>query len=197
MLSVYAIAIFLCLASVAVGEIALRLCGYPSWSQLAPAVGLSTLLAVACAVIWLPGHQVTAGVIVAAVVVGATIRLLRTRTAAASPAAGSGNAARGDSAAGDWPGRFLGRRSSLAVSDLTVGVVTLAAVSIPFVVNRHTGVFGVSIDDDFAAHFAWASSLFESVPGTAIFPGYPLGPHSLAAALSSPPSRRFCWPSRC
>jgi hypothetical protein len=168
MLSVYAIAIFLCLASVAVGETALRLCGYPAWSQLAPAVGLSTLVALACAVIWLPGHQITAGVILALVVVGSAVRL----ATAGAPAAGA-------PAAG-----LRGRRPWPAVTNLTVGVVTLLAVSIPFVVNRHTGIFGVSIDDDFAAHLPWASSLFESVPGTSIFPGYPLGPHSLAASLA-------------
>ena len=57
-------------------------------------------------------------------------------------------------------------------------------VSIPFVVNRHVGIFAVSIDDDLPAHFAWASSLYESVPGADVFPGYPLGPHTLADALA-------------
>lgn len=67
---------------------------------------------------------------------------------------------------------------------LITALVTLGAVSIPFFVNRHTGIFGVSIDDDFAAHLTWASSLYNPSVAAYIFPAYPLGPHVLAASLA-------------
>lgn len=86
--------------------------------------------------------------------------------------------------AGGAIARLTRERQRPDIAALTAALLTLAAVSIPFVVNRHVGIFGVSIDDDFAAHFAWASSLFESTPGASIFPGYPLGPHILAASLA-------------
>jgi len=153
MLPIYAITIFLCLSSLVVGEAILRICGYPVRTYLAAPVGLSALVVLASAVLWLPGRPTTAGVILALVTVGAAATLTR-------------------------------ERQRLDIAALIAALLTLAAVSIPFVVNRHVGIFGVSIDDDFAAHLTWASSLFESTPGALIFPGYPLGPHTLAASLA-------------
>jgi hypothetical protein len=153
MLPIYAITIFLCLSSLVVGEAILRICGYPARTHLAAPVGFSALVVLASAVLWLPGHRTTAGVIIVLVTVGAAARLTRER-----------------------------RRPDITA--LITALLTLAAVSIPFAVNRHVGIFGVSIDDDFAAHFAWAGSLFKTTPGASIFPGYPLGPHMLAASLA-------------
>jgi hypothetical protein len=82
-------------------------------------------------------------------------------------------------------GVFLVRESARpSVTALATALLMLLAVSIPFLVNRHTGIFGVSIDDDFAAHFTWASSLYTDFPGASVYPNYPLGPHVLAASLA-------------
>jgi hypothetical protein len=153
MLAIYATTIFLCLASVSVGQVILRLCGYPTSLQLAPAVGLSALVILASMLFWLPGRRTTAGIIIALVVLAAIVALARERA----------------------------RPSSTA---LVTALLTLLAVSIPFVVNRHTGIFGVSIDDDFAAHFTWANSLDVPTPGAAVFPSYPLGPHVLVDSMA-------------
>jgi hypothetical protein len=154
MVTIYSIAIFLCLASVVLGEAVLRLCGYPRGTQLAPAVGFAVSIALVCAVFWLPGHAKTAAVVLALAVVLAVAKLARDR---ALPSA----------------------------TNVLVGLVVLGAVSIPFLVNRHVGIFGVSVDDDFAAHFTWASSLVQNMPGASIYPSYPLGPHELADATAS------------
>ncbi len=153
MLAIYATVLVVCLFSIAVGEAILRVCGYAAWTSLAPAVGLSALVVLACAVVWLPGHRVTAGVLLALAAVAAGVGLRRQWTI---------------------PG----------LASVSVAIVTAGAVSIPFFVNRHTGVFGVSVDDDFAAHLVWANSLYSASPGVDIFPSYPFGPHTLAAALS-------------
>ncbi len=154
MLTIYSIAILLCLASVVIGEAVLRLCGYPRGSQLAPAVGFAGSIVLVCAVFWLPGHAKTAAVVLVLAVVLATAKLVRERAAPS------------------------------AVNAL-VALVVLVAVSIPFLVNRHVGIFGVSVDDDFAAHFTWASSLVQNMPGASVYPSYPLGPHELADAMAS------------
>jgi hypothetical protein len=153
MLAVYGTTAFLCLGSLVVGDGVLRVCGYPARAQLAPAVGLSSLVVIASAVLWLPGHRTTAGVILALVTAAGAVAAIRARVRPTATA-------------------------------LATAAVTLLAVSIPFAVNRHVGIFGVSIDDDFAAHFTWASSLYTSLPGADVFPDYPLGPHSLAASLA-------------
>jgi hypothetical protein len=154
MLAIYSIAIILCLASVLIGEATLRVCGYPPRTQLAPAVGLGVMIALACAVFWLPGHGRVAAVMLVLATLLASARLVRERV---------------------LPDPV----------NLAVALAMLAVVSIPFLVNRHVGVFGVSIDDDFAAHFTWASSLEKNFPGSVIYPNYPLGPHELADALAS------------
>jgi hypothetical protein len=153
MLAIYATTIFLCLASVSVGQVILRLCGYRTRTPMAPAVGLSALVIIASAVFWLPGHRTTAGIVIALVFVAAVVVLARE---------------------GSRPG----------ITALVTALVSLLAVSIPFVVNRHTGIFGVSVDDDFAAHFTWANSIDIPTPGAAVFPSYPLGPHVLADSLA-------------
>jgi hypothetical protein len=154
MVTIYSIAIFLCLASVVLGEAVLRLCGYPRGTQLAPAVGFAVSIVLVCAVFWLPGHAKAAAVVLALAVVLAATKLARDRV---MPSA----------------------------TNVLVGLVVLCAVSIPFLVNRHVGIFGVSVDDDFAAHFTWASSLVQNMPGASVYPSYPLGPHELADAMAS------------
>jgi hypothetical protein len=153
MLALYATTIFICLASVAVGDTVLRICGCNGRELLAPAVGLSSLVVLATTGFWLPGGQITACVLVVLATAAAAAHLIRARV-----------------------------RPSIVA--LATALVALFAVSVPFAVNRHVGIVGVSIDDDFAAHFTWAASLYEYVPGAVVYPDYPLGPHSLAASLA-------------
>jgi hypothetical protein len=154
MAAIYSIALFLCLVSVVTGEAILRACGYPPRTHLAPAVGLAGVIVLASAVFWLPGHGLTAGVVIGLAGLLAGARLLR-------------------------------EQAVPAPAGPLVALAALAAVSIPFLVNRHAGIFGMSIDDDFAAHFIWASSLHSALPGAAVYPDYPLGPHELVDAIAS------------
>lgn len=161
MVTIYSIAIFLCLASVVIGEAVLCACGYPRGTQLAPAVGFAAAIALVCAVFWLPGHGKTAAVVLILATLLAAAKLVRDR---------------------GLPTRDRARPGAM---NLLVALVVLVVVSIPFLVNRHVGIFGVSVDDDFAAHFTWASSLVENLPGASVYPSYPLGPHELADAIAS------------
>jgi len=76
------------------------------------------------------------------------------------------------------------QRRGLGWTGVAAGVLTLGVASIPFVLNGHVGILGSSVDDDLAAHFAWASSLGTPSAKLVIFPGYPVGPHTLAADLA-------------
>ncbi|HEY5287866.1 MAG TPA: hypothetical protein VIJ50_12240 [Solirubrobacteraceae bacterium] len=153
MLAIYVTIILVCLSSIVLGQAILRICGYASDTNLAPALGFSALIVLSSAVFWLPGHRVTGGIIVA------IVSLL-----AGAYAIQSGCRPR--------------------AAPVITALITLGAVSVPFFVNRHSGIIGVSIDDDFAAHLTWASSLYTPSIDAAVYPYYPLGPHVLAASMA-------------
>ncbi len=158
MLGALVVAALTIACSVVVGEgiaALLRLERRRGWS---PAAGLALLLCVALAAAKLPGHGTTAAIAVAVVVV-----------------------------ASGW--LALARRAPLTPDPdaAAIGLLAVAGACIPYVASGRFGIPGVSFNNDPAAHLAWATGLQD--PGLAAIAhptaGYPVGPHSLMAALSS------------
>ncbi len=66
---------------------------------------------------------------------------------------------------------------------LLAGLGVLVAALVPFLSAGEVGTLGVSFNNDMSIHLLWATSLRDGVTGN--LPGsYPLGPHSLVAAIS-------------
>jgi hypothetical protein len=124
-------------------------------------VGAATLLCIATAAVRLPGHGWTA--------LGLSVCL-------ALP--------------GFW---LLGRDGitrAVATDGLIVGVVVVAATSVPFLLAGHLGILGAQVDEDLGFHLAWAEALSTGDGAFALIrqvdPGYPIAPHALAAAFARP-----------
>lgn len=158
--------------SVLVGE-AINLLG-ARCRAAGPAVGLSVLIVVSLATIQLPGRVVTAIVALMLVVIAAMAVVIvhwvlatpRARTDPVSPIPA-----------------VLG---GVAVV-VTIGVSAFGA-AIPFIANGTVGLPGVGLDNDTANHLLFAEELRNPIVGArygGLPTGYPLGPHSLAAAISS------------
>ncbi|MGI8727053.1 MAG: hypothetical protein ACR2K6_05165, partial [Solirubrobacterales bacterium] len=126
---------------------------------LAPAVGIAAMLAIAGAASRLPGHAVTAAVLLGAATAGGAFFLR---------------------------GRVRLERTELLLAALVVAVTT-ALVSIPFAVAGEVGVLGAGLlNDDMASHLLIADYVREPsgfVP-TFIRGGYPIGPHAVVVALA-------------
>lgn len=166
MLSAIAAAAIIVAASLVVGQALLALAGRREWSPLAAGVGFAALLVVCALAAKLPGRSGTAAAVAGVVVIGAVVVLVRGGLA--------GRGLGGDS--GDSPLRWL-----------AVGLAAAVAASIPFLVNDRVGVLGAGlVNDDMANHLLmadWVQNETEPRPEL-IDDGYPLGPHSLAAALA-------------
>lgn len=165
MISAIASAALIGAASLAVGGAICGLCGWRGpeearsrWSWLSPAVGLAALLAVAAIAARLPGHAATAALALAALTAAALAYL-----------AWSGPG---------WRGVSAGAAPAVAAA---------LAAAIPFAVNDRVGILGAGlVNDDMASHLLvadWVQNRAEPVPSL-VEGGYPLGPHSLVAALA-------------
>jgi len=154
----YVAAVLIFGASIATGRAALALCGWERWSGAAPAVGLVTLLIVASPAVRLPGDGVTAAVALA-LVVGASIA---------------------------WLWRTRAGRDRMPTLLLCTGLLAFAIGTIPFIATSRIGVLGVGINNDNAVHLAWADALRSDLMARfyGIPVNYPIGPHSLLAALA-------------
>ena len=160
-LQVWGSAAVLVAASVLIGD-AIGLLG-ARCRAAAPAVGLALLIIVADVAIKLPGRAATSAVACAVVTVAAAV-LVVVRRIRDRPAPGG-----------------------LAVALITVVVAAFGA-AIPFIANGHVGLPGVSLDNDTANHLVWAEALQSPTAGArygGLPSGYPLGPHSLADAIST------------
>jgi hypothetical protein len=155
---VYGVALAIVLGSALLGTAICVACGGPARWWAAPAVGLSSLIVLEGAAIKLPGRAVTADVVGLVVLVAAAAFLLRHRRAFRVP----------------W-------------GDLVIAVLALLGASIPFVASGRVGLQGVSLLNDTSNHLLWAEGLRSSAMARlwAVPSGYPLGPHSLVAALGS------------
>jgi len=155
-LGTYAVALGLVAVSTALGAGILAAAGARRLSPAAPVVGLAAAAAVAWWAVRLPGHGLTALLVllVLAIVAGAVaahrLEGVGETLKAAAPAA----------------------------------LLALAAASVPFAAEGHFGVLGTGFNVDMSQHLFAASWLAdpEGLSPSLVRNGYPLGPHALAVA---------------
>jgi len=155
-LGTYVAAIGLLVVATALGAGVLAAAGARRLSPVAPVVGLAAAAALAWWAVRLPGHGLTALlVLVAAASLAAVYAAVRL----------------------DGVGAALTRM-------LPTAVAALAAASIPFAAEGHFGVLGTGFNVDMSQHLFAASWLAdpEGVRPSLVRNGYPLGPHALAVA---------------
>jgi len=162
----YAAVLAIVVASLAIGQAALALCGARRWSWLAPAVGLALLVAVCWATVRIAGDGVGSAVVVAVLTIASLVYLW--------------SLSRGQ-ATGVGPG--WGGREALWVGAPVV-LLALLAASIPFAVEGHFGILGTSFNPDMSQHLLAADRLAHGQPTQLLTQGYPLGPHSVVVALN-------------
>jgi len=151
----YAAVVAVLVASLAIGQAALTLCGARRWSWLAPAVGLALLCAICWATVRMPGHGVASAVVVLVLTVAAALHL-RGRLE------GGGGALRLG-----WP----------------VALGALIAASLPFVAEGHFGILGSGFNPDMSQHLLATDRLAHGEGSQLLHQGYPLGPHAIVVAL--------------
>src|SRR3954447_14415621 len=157
----------LCAGSLAVGAAIASLCGWGvtprrpnggGWSWLSGVTGLAAMLVVAGVTARLPGHADTAAAALVAVTVAALAYLGLSGVGWRGPAAG-----------------------------LIPAALAAVGAALPFIVNNHVGVLGAGlVNDDMSSHLLvadWIQNQTEPIPKL-VSGGYPLGPHSVVAALS-------------
>jgi hypothetical protein len=152
----YAAVVAVLVASLAIGQAALALCGARRWSWLAPAVGLALLCAICWATVRMSGHGVVPAILVPALVVAAAL-YLRGRLE------GGGQALRLG-----WP----------------VAVGALLAASLPFAFEGHFGILGTGFNPDMSQHLLATDRLSHAESSQLLHQGYPLGPHAIVVALN-------------
>jgi hypothetical protein len=152
----YAAVAAVCVSALALGQVAICLCGGRRWSWLAPVVGLALLCALCWATVRLPGDGVVSAVAVLVLTIAAVAYL--------------------------W-GKVEGAGEALAVG-WPVALVALLAASLPFAVEGHFGILGTSFNPDMSQHLLAADRLAEGHSSQLLNRGYPLGPHSIVVALN-------------
>ncbi len=157
MVGTYAAVLFICGASLALGQAAIALCGLRAWSWLAPPVGLALLCAICWGTVRLPGHGVVSAVLVLLLVLGSVAYL--------------------------W-GRLQDGGEALRVG-APVALLALLATAIPFLAEGHFGILGTSFNPDMSQHLLAADRLAEGQSSQLLHQGYPLGPHSIVVALNN------------
>lgn len=154
----YGTAVVIVLAAVLLGHAVCRGGGRDQRWYAAPAVGLATLIILEGAAIKLPGRAVTAIVITVLVLIAAAVAL--------------------------W---ISGARPRAWREGTLVGGLALLCASVPFVAMGRVALLGVGLDNDTNLHLLWAEGL-RSTRMAALWPpsgGYPLGPHSVVAAVGT------------
>jgi hypothetical protein len=154
LIGTYAAALAVCVASLAMGQALIVLCGRARWSWSAAPVGLAILCAVCWGTVRLPGHGQVSAIVVLVLVALSLIYLQ-----------GKGV---WREALGGWP----------------VLVVAAFGASLPFIVEGHFGILGTSFNPDMSQHLLAASQLAHGHVGQLEHQGYPLGPHSIVVALN-------------
>jgi hypothetical protein len=155
-LGTYAAVLVVCLASLAIGQAAIALCGVRRWSWLAPAVGLALLCVVCWGTVRLPGDGMISAFVALALLIAAAIYLRK---------------------------RLQGGREALSIA-WPIGLLALAATSLPFVAEGHFGILGTSFNPDMSQHLLAADRLAHGEGSQLLHQGYPLGPHAIAVALT-------------
>jgi hypothetical protein len=155
-IATYSAALAVIVASLAIGQGALALCGVRRWSWLAPGVGLGLLCAISWATVRFPGGGATSAAAVGALGLGAAALWL--------PRVGA-----------------PGEQASLT---LRVGVAAAAVASLPFLVEGHFGILGTGFNPDMSQHLLATARLADGAEGELLRQGYPLGPHAIVVALN-------------
>jgi hypothetical protein len=150
----YAAALAVCVASLAIGQAVINLCGRTGWSWTAAPVGLAILCAVCWGTVRLPGHGSISAIVVLAMV-AVSLAYLQGRGVWREPFTQG------------WP----------------VFVLAALGASLPFIVEGHFGILGTSFNPDMSQHLLAADQLAHGHSGQLIRQGYPLGPHSIVVAL--------------
>jgi len=145
-----------CVASSAIGQAALCLCGVRRWSWLAPAVGLALVCALCWATVRMPGDGVVSAVLVLALTIFALV-YLRGKIEEGGDALRAG---------------------------LPVAIGALLAASLPFAVEGHFGILGTGFNPDMSQHLLATDRLAHGESSQLLVQGYPLGPHSVVVALN-------------
>jgi hypothetical protein len=152
----YAAVLVVCLASLAIGQAAIALCGVRRWSWLAPAVGLALLCATCWGTVRLFGHGTAAAVDVLLLAVISVVYL--------------------------W-NRLEDGAGALRIG-VPVALLALAATAVPVAVEGHFGILGTSFNPDMSQHLLAADRLAHGQGSQLLHQGYPLGPHSIVVALT-------------
>lgn len=150
-------AVATCIASLFVGQAALRLCGAREWNWLAPPVGLSVLMLVSVPALDVPGRATTMAIVVGALTLAAIVWCL-----------GS-------------PSHRPPLRGLLAAAPTALLVV------LPFLAAGRAGIIGVTVDNDMAAHMVFAETyLSEAVEQLrpVYYDLYPFGPHAMVGLIA-------------
>ena len=156
MLGTYASFLLVLGLSALVGQAVFATCGRRTWSWLAPAVGLASLIAIAWAAVRLPGEGLAA--LIAIVVLGAAaIVVLRP---------------------GVWD------VASELRAGAPVALAALVAASLPFIAEARLGILGTGLNPDMSQHLFAADRLASGGTERLISDGYPLGPHALVVGLA-------------
>jgi len=150
-------ALIVCIASLSLGQAALRICGASRWSWMAAPVGISILMLLATPARYVPGRAMTTAVIIAALTVTSLL----------------------------WCARAPEHRPPL-FGLITAAPVALLAL-VPFIVAGRAGTLGVAFDNDMASHLAWVEAyMSQAVARISPLPAaYPMGSHAVVAAISS------------
>jgi hypothetical protein len=157
MLGTYA-ALVLCLgASALVGQAIVVACGGRRWSRLAPAVGLAALCALAWWTVRLPGEGTAAAIAIGIAAVGSAAYALP-RTTDLRPALRRG---------------------------VPIELAAVALASLPFIVEWRFGILGTGLNPDMSQHLFAVDRLADGGSERLISSGYPLGPHSIVAAVAA------------
>lgn len=154
MIGTYAAALAVCVASLAIGQAVIALCGQARWSWASAPVGLAILGAVCWATVRMPGNGEISAIVVL-VLTAASLAYLQGK--------GVWREARGG-----WP----------------VLLVAGFGASLPFIVEGHFGILGTSFNPDMSQHLLAADQLAHGHSGELLRQGYPLGPHSIVVALN-------------
>ena len=157
MVGTYAAVLVVCVASLAIGQAAIALCGVRRWSWLAPAVGLALLCAVCWGTVRLPGDGMISAVVVL---------VLGRRRCCLSPRAAGG---RGRGLRAGWPVALLAlARRPRCRSSPKATSASSAPASTPTCPSTCWPPTG-------SPHGEGSQLLHQ---------GYPLGPHAIVVALN-------------
>jgi hypothetical protein len=151
----YAAVLAVCVASLAIGQAAIALCGVRRWSWPAPAVGLALLCAVCWGTVRLGGDGMVSAVVVALLALTSAAYLR---------------------------GRLDGGEALR--QGAPVAVLALLATALPFVAEAHFGILGTSFNPDMSQHLLATDRLAHGESSQLLHQGYPLGPHAIVAALN-------------